>query len=320
MSTDIRQRTPQQELARMIEGDYFREQIQKALPANVTVDRFQRALLTAVMQNPDVAKADHQSIVLSAVVRDGDTFEWSEEPPTITHKPAPTGDGALVYAYAIATHKDGRRIQRVVFPHEIEARRKQAKTQNIWKQWPAEMWMKTAGHMLFSEIPLGDLDQERDRLARIVNAWEQDPSQAVDAIYGPAPVAGELPPAEMPVEGAAAALGPAAEPSGEQAGGGTDAPLDAAGSSPEPQLDDGEEPQIEFGVPALVVEQAAGTFINSQSRTLGEVLEHSDADAWVRYVLAHPGTLSEAEQSAVELVIRERRPELWAEREQAEAA
>ena len=62
-TTDVVVRTPQQELVAQVRGDDFKAQIAAALPANVTPDRFVRATITALMQNPDLAtKATPDSI------------------------------------------------------------------------------------------------------------------------------------------------------------------------------------------------------------------------------------------------------------------
>jgi recombination protein RecT len=39
--------------------------IQMALPAHITPDKFQRTVLTAAAQNPDLLKADRQSLILA---------------------------------------------------------------------------------------------------------------------------------------------------------------------------------------------------------------------------------------------------------------
>lgn len=377
-SQEVAQRTPQQQLAQTIEGDYFREQIAKALPTNVTVDRFTRALLTAVMQNPDVAKADHQSIILSAIrcaqdgllpdgrqaaiavfggkaqympmiaglrkaladygwtmrtraVREADDFAWTDEPQEIAHRQAPAGviRGRLIYAYAIVTHKDGRRVQRVATVDEIYKRRDIARSKAVWEKWEDEMAEKTVGHMVFPEIPLSDLDEGRDRLARIVQAWEADPAKAVDAIYGPeretpALEAATDPPGE-PGEPDASAEGAASD--GGQAVSGEINPPSADGSSPD--VDPGEDPSIEFGdtesalvgaepplkVPAAIIDQAAQTVIASHGLTIDAILEKADNDQWLLWALRGNLDLG-PELSALELVIRERRPDLWAAREE----
>lgn len=65
---DIEQRTPAQEIVAGIRSDTFREQIAKALPEGVDIDRFERATVTALIANPDIAKGDRDSL-FQAVIR-----------------------------------------------------------------------------------------------------------------------------------------------------------------------------------------------------------------------------------------------------------
>lgn len=65
---DIEQRTPSQEIVAGIRSDTFREQIAKALPEGVDIDRFERATVTALLANPDIAKGDRDSL-FQAVIR-----------------------------------------------------------------------------------------------------------------------------------------------------------------------------------------------------------------------------------------------------------
>lgn len=299
------------------------------------------------------ALADYGWTLRTRVVYQGDEFDFTEEPATIHHRPAPAteGRGGLIYAYAIATHKDGRRLQRVAFPDEIAKRKAIAKTKAVWDKWPAEMWEKTAGHMLFDEIPLGVADEERARIARIVAGWERDPAQAVDAIYGPAAPALEHQAARELSQGSPVleppADGPPSGADGGQAGGGAaETPAATAGSSPrltpqqkealsnlvEPEqtVDDPEAEQIQFGEPPLteepplrvpdtVVQTAAGTVIPSQGKTIDEILAMNGSDDWVIYMLGGNMELG-PERSALELVVQARRPDLWAAVNQEAAA
>jgi len=62
---EVAVRTPQQELVSRVRTPEFREQIRLALPSNVTPDRFVRATATAMMQNPDLANAEIDSVFQS---------------------------------------------------------------------------------------------------------------------------------------------------------------------------------------------------------------------------------------------------------------
>lgn len=65
--TEVVQRTPQQELVATIRSPTFMEQVRLALPGNVTPDRFQRATVTAVLQNPDIVQCQPDSIIQSVI-------------------------------------------------------------------------------------------------------------------------------------------------------------------------------------------------------------------------------------------------------------
>lgn len=54
---EVDARTPQQQLLSKIRSDRFQEQIEAALPATVTPQRFIRAAATALLDNPDLANA-----------------------------------------------------------------------------------------------------------------------------------------------------------------------------------------------------------------------------------------------------------------------
>lgn len=71
-STDLEQRSPARELVEWIRSDETRAQLSLALPEGVPLARFERATATALLANPDLAKADRQSLyfaILSAAQR-----------------------------------------------------------------------------------------------------------------------------------------------------------------------------------------------------------------------------------------------------------
>ncbi len=65
--TEIVQRTPVEDLVAKVRGEGTAGQIQAALPTTVTLQRFTRATVTALMQNPDLAGADETSFFQSLV-------------------------------------------------------------------------------------------------------------------------------------------------------------------------------------------------------------------------------------------------------------
>lgn len=124
--------------------------------------------------------AEYGWTIRGTAVRQTDEFDWQEEPPSLFHKVSLGDRGELVYAYAVARHKDGRREQRVMTRDEILKRQASATSKNVWESWPDEMWAKTAVRDLFQDLPLDPAER-----ARINRVLEMDP---VEALY----VANEL--------------------------------------------------------------------------------------------------------------------------------
>lgn len=234
MSTqEIAHRTPQQALVAQVRSETFKEQVALALPPTLSPERFVRATVTALMQNPDIARAE-QTSVIQAVIRcaqdglipDGreaalvlfgqkaqympmiggyrkiaadhgwtlrtqvvyanDDFDYDLGlEVTLRHKPARPGSdrGPVIAAYAIASHKDGRREIKVMPVEDIEKARavSRAATRGPWVDWYPAMCEKTVGRALFGELPLGDIDEDRLRIARFMAEAEQDPA---GALYG----------------------------------------------------------------------------------------------------------------------------------------
>lgn len=65
-STEVVERTPMQDTIARIRGDQFKQEIADALPGGVTPDRFVRATITAIMQNPEVI-VDPPSLLQSVI-------------------------------------------------------------------------------------------------------------------------------------------------------------------------------------------------------------------------------------------------------------
>jgi len=66
-NTEIVTRTPQQELVAQIRGEQFSQQVALALPEGIPAHRFVRATVTALMQNPDLVKAETDSLFTSLI-------------------------------------------------------------------------------------------------------------------------------------------------------------------------------------------------------------------------------------------------------------
>lgn len=231
--------------------------------------------------------ADHGWTLRTRVAYANDDFAYSEEPPAIHHVPVRPGEdrGDLIAAYAIAEHADGRRIQRVLHPEEVAKRRASATTENVWKQWTAQMWEKSAGRDLFAEIPIGDLDE---RVKSVLEASRVEPSVARETLYGPPSAVRDLPPAaEDGGQQAEALMGNASAP------GPTDDDVDsgepdlepAAEVSPFiPPVDAGEDPKVAAAMQAAMFEIPNG---KHKGVSLGAVLGKPGGETWLGWALTH---------------------------------
>lgn len=65
--TDVTVVDPSRELVAQVRSPQFQQQIELALPGNVTPARFVRATVTALLQNPDLAVADRDSVFVAAI-------------------------------------------------------------------------------------------------------------------------------------------------------------------------------------------------------------------------------------------------------------
>jgi recombination protein RecT len=65
---EVERRTPVQELVRTVRGETFLEQVQAALPEGMQARNFVRVLVTALMEQPELAEeATHESIIKSSI-------------------------------------------------------------------------------------------------------------------------------------------------------------------------------------------------------------------------------------------------------------
>jgi phage RecT family recombinase len=331
------QRTPAQQLVARVRDSEVQQEIAKALPPTVTLERFTRVTTTALLANPDIAKLDPNSVMRALIqsaaaglipdgkeaaivgrggsavfqpmvggfrriaaehgwtligkaIYENDDFAYTAEPERVTHTPTRPGadPGALVGAWARASHKDGRALYRVMYEREIAKRRAQATTQKVWEKWPAEMFEKTVVRDLFADLPLADSDLERDRIKRLL----ADGDLHSESLYGPR-IEGTVHESVLPSADRTA-------PSSQQAG---DAGLSAAApASPAPDLDRDDEPDIDspagFNTPPGVAEdetvvaaQHAAQFLipNGKHRgvALGELLDKDGGQTWLAWALAH---------------------------------
>ncbi len=258
--------------------------------------------------------AEYGWALRTSVVYANDEFDYSEEPQQISHRPVRPGmdRGDLYAAYAVATHRDGRRQQIVLHPVDVEKRRAQAQTQNVWKTWPEAMWSKSAGHALFKKLPLDPADQ---RIARIIRDDFDDP---IAALYGPEGQILRTGP-EAPTDDAITRQGGEGGPTGD-GGPVDDAKLEAAALpedpgaavSPEPAPD--EEEAVWEVAPTEEEIDAAGAIVVPKGvhkgSTLAQVAETDGADTWFLTQLKNIPD-GEPVKASFETFVTARMPEVW---------
>lgn len=376
-STDVEVRRPANEVVATIrDNDQLREQLQTALPVNVTFGKFVTALQTALIDDAirtteaskQLVNADRASL-FQAVVKcaadgllpDGreaalvvysgkvqylpmiagirkiaaefgwtirthvvyandrfDVVEGTEQ--MIDHRPAPPGTdrGPLVAAYAVAHHRDGRRsVVEVMRAEDVAKAKSVAKTDKVWKQWPAQMWEKTVGHRIAKKLPLDP--QDATRLMRVIEASELDRGQAAELLYGTS---------SSPTDGEAARVHDPStvEPGGSQQAEGAPKPSPDAPSAPGPDEDDF---GIEFGEPAdepetdpdIAAAQTASTYEVAVPKddawvnglTLAQInARGEDGEKFFRWALGRGNTNAELRAQA-DAYAKVQLPALWAE-------
>lgn len=239
--SEIATRTPQQKLVARVGGEDFKREVARALPENISPDRFVRITVTMLLQSPEIAECDPDSIfrallrcAADGLLPDGREaaigpfknnktgkkeatylpmigglrqklaqFGWSLRTRVVyehdefsyeygldqhlTHRPPPPGTerGKRIAAYAVASHRDGRKEFTVMSAAEVEKVRALAKTEQVWSKWPDQMWEKSAGHQLADDVPLDSA--EKDAIRRLIKADELalEPGEATNLLYGP---------------------------------------------------------------------------------------------------------------------------------------
>jgi recombination protein RecT len=265
--------------------------------------------------------AEHGWTIRTRVVFENDEFDYTEEPPTITHKPVRPGTprGDRIASYAVATHKDGRREQIVLHPDQIAKRRARAQTAKVWDDWTDAMWEKSAGHAIFPQLAISD----RDLIDRIDHADETDPAEAAALLYGPN---GDTFTATALPSGADAAS-PApqtdATPDGNGDPRGGDpqaAPADRLPAAGAAAGDDEEEPEPTIGRAtarelADAARAVASTVIPNggyQGMTLDQIAEAGpDGETWLWYALRHPDKYTDQFNAALGTFVQGAMPALY---------
>lgn len=233
--------------------------------------------------------AEHGWTLRTAVVYENDTFEHKvvDGDESILHIPVRPGTprGELIASYAIAKHRDGRKIMTVLHPEDIAKRRESAGTDKVWKAHPAAMWEKSAGRDLFGQLGLAEGDAA---VQRMLNADEFTHGEAAATLYGP-----QDPPVKALAPAADAA--PTSSASNQQADGAAQETSSGAASSvpgddfaDEPRDDDAPVATPDDALTDEVVEagrQAAlFTMPNGKhkDRALGEIF--NDGDTGIGYL------------------------------------
>lgn len=248
--------------------------------------------------------AEHGWILRASSVRQADQFDYTDEPPAITHRKARENRGPVVFAYAVAVHRDGRREQAVLTADEIQKRRAKAQTQGVWNEWEDEQAAKTAGKYLASRIGLAP----SDRVQRLLDVDTRD---AADVLYNRPQLAGSPPP---PADPPAPSRGGDGQPSGADesppfvpaAGGDEWLPEDAVfEDEPSPQPLAGAEFAAEFVPPN-------GKYSKPPEgpKTLAEI--HESNPGWLKWALKTV-TDPPAYREALELFAEAFAPDLWQE-------
>jgi recombination protein RecT len=251
------------------------------------------------------------------VVYQVDEFDFTEEPPMISHRPERPGvdRGPIVYAYAVATHRDGQRMQMVMAREDIAKRRAKAQTQMVWNEWEGPMSEKTVGHALFKQLPL---DPNDVRVARMLTD-ETGPADAAEQLYGPEAVTGERfndETGEIIPAGPPNLTGAATEPQDASQQAGTVGSSLAAVPAPGDQDDDETEPgprdqqaELAEAARAAGTTQAVGAWAG---QTIAQVhASGEDGEKWLSYVLRHPGKYDDALYAAVETYVQGLMPGLF---------
>jgi recombination protein RecT len=248
--------------------------------------------------------------IRTSVVYSDDEFEYTEEPPEILHRPVRPGvdRGDLIACYAVAQHRDGRRMQVVLHPADVAKRRAMAQTDQVWTKWPEAMWEKSAGHDIFKQLSLDPADARVDRILR--EGILADPLKALygvdksdDLRAGPEPSTNDPSPdgkggpsTGAPVDGAKL----------EEAAG-----LGQAAFSPDPEEEDA---VWEVAATDEEIEAAGAIVVPSgvhKDKTLGAVAADENGAAWFLTQLKKLPAEAPVKAS-LEVFVKGRLPDVWA--------
>ena len=136
----------------------------------------------------DLIERDGRVTIDAQVVYEKDVFKYTLGTTSeIIHEPysGEEDPGQVIASYAVARYKDGRTKFRVLRKHEIERAKKASMSGNKgwgpWKDYYAEMAMKTAVRRLFKLLPK---NPEMSVVQAIEDKAEIGDTQELDGIYG----------------------------------------------------------------------------------------------------------------------------------------
>lgn len=247
--------------------------------------------------------AEYGWTIDTKVVRVGDEFEYqSGMEPRLTHRPALGQRGDLLYAYAIARHRDGRREIEVMDASEIAKVRKasRAASKGPWVDWEERMWEKSVGHRVGKRLPFDPGDK---RVSLILDAEEIGPEESARMLYGPggsAFAAREIEQNTDPPQGAADDGAPEAAVDQQAEGA-----VSSGDESPAPPSAPG------FKVPDPVIDAAGKTPVQD-GWTVASVCADEKGREWVAWLLGpeYDGSVDERVVAAVRLYVTARCSEL----------
>lgn len=253
--------------------------------------------------------AEHGWTLRTDVVYDADDFDYELGlDPYLRHRRPKLGvdRGAVVGVYAVAHHRDGRRLFEVMDKAEVEKvrNRSRSKDRGPWADWYDRMAEKSVGHRLFKKLPLDPADK---RVAALLVSDDADP---VAALYG-VRARQELSPAASPPPDETDTLGlPVGVADGSVSG-----PGETAGDPPPAaSLDD--EPGPAMPADGFDIVAASETHPPGGKRkddTLGQIVDEAlegDADArqWLTFALGFDGWKGTAFDATLRAYLRVRLP------------
>ncbi len=220
------------------------------------------------------------------VVYENDGFDPDFENHRANHKPTRLGQerGEILGAYAIAEHRDGRKVGPVVMSmDDIQKIRKKSKQPDgqLWTEWFDRACEKTVAKRVMKQIPWDSKD--RERIDRIL-ADDTNGDEAIAMLYGSRDDSGHhmlYDSGDRPREVAAQ------QPSRDERAGESDAAADSSALPPHSDDDapfEGEEPTDDEPLEGEIVEEPVFGGKKYAGKTVQEVWDTGDHNyvRWAR--------------------------------------